>query len=126
MRDAFSSISLSHYYSSSLEAIAEFIEGAEEGRGGICRYSSCSFVSICRSKTSVSVHSVFPFSYKEWVSNPGLVVSIDLTSLSGIGKGSSVNESLDFIPLLLPQSGPLLWFSAFVEPTILSFFFCVA
>lgn len=30
--------------------------------------------------------SVFPFSYKEWVSSPGLVVSIDLTSLSGIGK----------------------------------------
>lgn len=29
----------------------------EEGRGGICRYCSCSFLSICRSKTSVSVHS---------------------------------------------------------------------
>jgi len=42
------------------------------------------------------------FSYKEWLSSPGLVVSIDLTSLSGIGKGSSVNESLYYIPLLLP------------------------
>jgi len=84
MRDASSSISLSHYFWSELSAIAEFIEGAEEGRGGICRYCSCSFVSICRSKTSVSVHSLFPFSYKEWVSSPGLVVSIDLTFLSGI------------------------------------------
>lgn len=37
---------------------------------------------------------------------------IDLTSLSGIGKGSSVNESLYFIPLFLPQSGPFLWIGA--------------
>lgn len=78
-----------------LSAIAEFIEEAEEERGG-----------ICRSKTSVSVHNFriprFPFSYKEWVSSPGLLISIDLTSLSGIGKGSSVNESIYYIPLLFP------------------------
>lgn len=49
--------SLCKYYWSALSAIAEFNEGAEEGRGGICRYCSCSFLSICRSKTSVSVHS---------------------------------------------------------------------
>ncbi|CAK9140504.1 unnamed protein product [Ilex paraguariensis] len=36
---------------------------------------------------------------------PGLVVSIDLTSFFGIGKGSSVNDSLNFLPLLLSQSG---------------------
>ena len=94
------------YYWSELSAIAEFIEEAEEERG-----------VICRSKTSVSVHldwscirciTKFPFSYKEWVSSPGLVISIDLTSLSSIGKGSSVNESIYYIPLLFPQSGPLL------------------
>lgn len=75
MRDASLSKSLLQYYWSELSAIAEFIEEAEEERGGICRYCSSSFVFICRSKTSVSVHSVFPFSYKEWVSSPGLVIS---------------------------------------------------
>jgi len=50
MRDASLSKSLLQYYWSELSAIAEFIEEAEEERGGICRYCSSSFVFICRSK----------------------------------------------------------------------------